>query len=187
MAKEIERKFVLLNDQWLQHVDATRSEAIVQGYVHSPDATMRVRLSSNLISKQEQAFLTLKGKRNPAEEAAIDRDEWEYAIPVADAKEMLAKLCYTTIRKHRHHLQWQGKDWTVDVFDEPKLRGLVLAEVELTSAKETVELPPFLSTAAEVTKDGRFSNRALAEPNADLSFLKPTFGIISKAIKGQLG
>ena len=77
MAKEIERKFLVENTNF--KVSATHSYEITQGYLSRRiDSTVRVRI------KDDKAFLTVKGRNNGAV-----RDEWEYEIPVADARDML--------------------------------------------------------------------------------------------------
>ena len=81
MAKEIERKFLVENTNF--KVSATHSYEITQGYLSRRiDSTVRVRI------KDDKAFLTVKGRNNGAV-----RDEWEYEIPVADARDMLGKVC----------------------------------------------------------------------------------------------
>ena len=73
MAKEIERKFLVVSD--LYKSLARSIVYIEQGYLSlRKEATVRVRL------KGDRAYLTVKGISQGA-----TRDEWEYKIPVDDA------------------------------------------------------------------------------------------------------
>ena len=81
MAKEIERKF-LVNAEKIKFVEFDGGEKIIQGYLSlEPEKTVRVRLKDN------SGFLTIKGKN-----VGITRNEFEYKIPVEDARELL-KMC----------------------------------------------------------------------------------------------
>jgi len=148
LAIEIERKF-LVRDGWRPCTPGTIYE---QGYLSgSPDgATVRVRIAG------ECAYLTVKG---PSEGAA--RLEFEYSIPVSDARHMLGKLAGgTIIEKARHLVEHAGHTWEVDVFAGAN-SGLVLAEVELEHGDEPVVIPDWVR--AEVTGDSRYANAYLAE------------------------
>lgn len=149
MAFEIERKFLVTDDSY--KAMATGSQAIEQGYLSDdPDRTVRVRV------KGDEAFITVKGRNHGSV-----RHEWEYAIAVADAREMLA-LCKSVIVKRRWYVPFEGHIWEVDEFGG-RHSGLVVAEVELGSADEEVVLPPFASR--EVTGDRRYYNSELARDN----------------------
>ncbi|AJR26393.1 CYTH domain-containing protein [Sphingobium fuliginis] len=148
MAVEIERKFLVVSDEWRAMADAGRD--LRQGYVaHGGHASVRVRLSA------DGAWLTVKSAR-----AGLVRDEFEYAIPAADAEDMLDRLCVDTlIRKTRYRVPHDGKVWEVDVF-AGAAEGLVLAEVEMRSIDERFDLPDWVGD--EVTSDPRFRNSAIA-------------------------
>jgi adenylate cyclase len=150
MAKEIERKFLVAGDAW--RAAASPGVSYRQGYLSAgADAgcTVRVRIGG------ERAYLTVKG---PAAGAA--RDEYEYPIPVADAAEMLERLCAGgAVEKVRHRVPFAGRTWEVDVFAGENA-PLVVAEVEIERADAAVVLPPWVG--AEVTEDPRYTNAALA-------------------------
>jgi adenylate cyclase len=144
MGIEIERKFLVINDEWKR--GNPRSHRFKQGYI-TRDATtiIRVRLTG------ERAFLTLKKKMK-----GLSRWEYEYEIPVGDAVEMLNNLCISPfIEKMRYLVPCTGHVWEVDVF-EGQNKGLILAEVELKDEKEEIISPPWLGT--EVTGDSRYLN-----------------------------
>lgn len=146
MPLEIERKFQVVNDGWRAGALGP-GLALRQGYL-AQHPVVRVRVAG------PEAFLTIKGP------GLLERAEFEYAIPPADAEAMLATLCAPpVIEKTRTRVAHDGLVWEVDVFGG-HLAGLVLAEVELPSAEATVSLPDWVGR--EVTGDARFQNNALA-------------------------
>lgn len=151
MAKEIERKFLVLNDDWVLENIAT-CELIVQGYLSlDPNRIVRVRI------KKDKAFITTKGLKE-----GLSAPEFEYEIPVTDAKEMLTNgMCIgNPITKIRRTILTQaGLKWEVDVFYKENY-GLMMAEIELPTEDTVIELPSWIGT--EVTYDPRYSNSELA-------------------------
>lgn len=150
MAREIERKFLVTGDGWRP---GARGVGYRQGYLSAGDGaacTVRVRVAG------EQAWLTIKGRA-----AGPARDEYEYPVPVADAEEMLERLCRGgTVEKRRHRVAYAGRVWEVDEFAGENA-PLVLAEVELESVGAEVAIPPWVGR--EVTEDPRYTNAALAQ------------------------
>jgi adenylate cyclase len=149
MAIEIERKFIVSDNSWRQLVE--RSTSCSQAYLKSGATTVRVRIM------QDNAWLTVKGPNE-----GISRLEFEYQIPLEDARTMLDDLCQddSFIEKVRHYLHYDGLLWEIDEFSADN-DGLILAEVELTDAAQAVSLPPWL--ALEVSTDKRFYNSSLAK------------------------
>ncbi|MBD1875524.1 CYTH domain-containing protein [Nodosilinea sp. FACHB-131] len=147
MGQEIERKFLVVGDDWRQ---VAQGELICQGYIPTQDArTVRVRRVG------DRAYLTLKG---PA--VGLVRPEFEYSIPVADAQTILATLCQPPlIEKTRYRLPLGNVVWEIDEFLGEN-QGLIVAEVELTSADQVVDLPDWIG--AEVSDDPRYQNSNLA-------------------------
>jgi CYTH domain-containing protein len=121
-----------------------------QGYLTSqPGRTVRVRVAG------DQGWLTIKG---PSE--GVSRAEYEYPVPVADALEMLDTLCERPqIEKTRYLVPFAGNTWEVDEFHGDN-EGLVVAELELDSADQRFESPPWLGR--EVSDDVRYFNSHLA-------------------------
>lgn len=147
MALEIERKFIVKNSDY--KTAAHHHEFISQGYLSTEaDRTVRVRV------KGEQGFITIKGRNHGAV-----RGEWEYAIPVEDAMELLS-LCPHTLSKKRWYVRHDKHVWEVDEF-VGRHAGLTLAEVELSNADEDVAIPPFIDR--EVTGDPRYYNSTLSK------------------------
>ena len=145
MATEIERKFLVQRELW-QPKDEGRH--ILQSYLCTdPERTVRIRIS------QETGYLTIKGKNE-----GIRRTEFEYEIPLEDAKELM-KLCeLPPIEKRRHREQLGGSVWEIDVFEGAN-KGLVLAEIELPSVDAGFELPEW--AGQEVSDDDRYYNANL--------------------------
>lgn len=148
MALEIERKFLVLNDEF--KLQAVASQAICQGYLAmSPERTVRVR------TKGDKGFLTVKG---PSSHDGLAREEWEREIPLEEARELLAG-CRARILKRRYLVPVGAHTFEVDEFDTPN-PGMLLAEVELHSPDEEFERPAWLGK--EVTGDKRYYNSQIA-------------------------
>lgn len=149
MGTEIERKFLVSDDSWSAAADA--GKVIRQGYLTTdPARTVRVR------RKGDRGFLTIKGTTTGA-----TRAEFEWEIPVDEADAMLDTLALRPlIEKTRYTIDHAGHEWVLDVFVGDNA-GLVMAEVELESEDEAVELPGW--AGAEVTEDARYYNASLVK------------------------
>ena len=148
MGQEIERKFLVRGEEWREGARVVRCR---QGYLVSEiGRTIRVRLAG------DRAFLTIKGKTE-----GLARSEYEYAIPVEDAHEFLARFVRGRIvEKNRYTVTHAGTTWEVDEFLGENT-GLIVAEVELESEDQGVDLPGWVG--AEVTHDPRYLNVLLAK------------------------
>lgn len=148
MGIEIERKFLVSGDGWRQGAEG---KFYRQGYLClDPDRTVRVRIAG------DEGFLTIKGRTE-----GMTRNEFEYPILCAEASQMLEYLCCRPlIEKIRYTLVYKGRIWEIDEFGGEN-QGLILAEVELESESDQVELPPWIG--AEVTGDPRYYNANLSQ------------------------
>lgn len=146
MAVEIERKFLVVGEGWR---DEGEGIGFRQGYLSTaPERSVRVRI------KGEAALLTVKGASD-----GLARLEFEYEIPVEDAVTLLEEVCeQPVIEKTRTRIERGGLVWEVDEFHGVNA-GLVLAEVELQSADQAVELPDWVGQ--EVSGDPRYYNANL--------------------------
>ena len=146
MGVEIERKFLPAGDGW-----RALGEPVLlrQGYLSSnPERTVRVRVEGG------QGTMTIKGKS-----VGATRGEWEYPIPLADANELLNRLCeQPIIEKYRRRIPFAGNVWEVDEFLGAN-QGLVVAEVELDAEEQQFDKPAWIG--AEVTDDARYFNSSL--------------------------
>jgi adenylate cyclase len=149
---EIERKFLVKNTDWKTGIK--NSVAISQIYLTTPNQAPTVRLRT----RGEQAFLTLKYPS--VSKHVLARDEYEYEIPLADVKAQLHRAKGNQIQKIRHLVTDEfDQKWEIDEFHCPN-KGLILAEIELTSQTQEVNLPNW--AGKEVTADDRYSNINMA-------------------------
>ncbi|MBM4206553.1 MAG: CYTH domain-containing protein [Gammaproteobacteria bacterium] len=148
MAKEIEHKFLLANEDWRTAVE--RTVQYKQGYLSSqPTSSIRVRITD------QQAWLNIKSAT-----VGTQRLEFEYDIPLQDAEDIISALCSKPlIEKTRYFITFDGKIWEIDEFAGEN-SGLIVAEIELAEEGETFSKPPWLG--AEVTHDLRYYNNNLA-------------------------
>lgn len=138
MAIEIERKFLLDSDGWRTAIE--HSDVIAQGYLvgaqalrdGSARASVRARIAG------DTAWLNIK-----AATAGIARTEFDYPIPLADARTLLDELCDGVLEKTRHHVRVDGVLFEVDEFSGDN-HGLVVAEVELPAIDAPFPRPAWL-------------------------------------------
>lgn len=144
MGIEVERKFLVKDEAWREHADA--GTAYRQGYLGGGDrASVRVRIEG------QRANLNIKSRT-----LGVRRQEYEYPIPLEDARRMLEQLCDgPLIEKTRYLVPYRGKTWEVDVFAGDNA-GLVVAEVELEHEDEAFAVPPW--AGEEVSDDPRYYN-----------------------------
>lgn len=145
MAIEIERKFLVVSDAWKVGVPTD----FRQGYLNDKNqATVRVRIAG------ARAFLTVKGPTT-----GLSRKEFEYAIPVADAEDMLALCSGPLVEKKRWIVPMGDLKWEVDEFLGQN-SGLVIAEIELPDEGHAFEKPDWVGE--EVSYDKRYFNSNLS-------------------------
>lgn len=154
MAIEIERKFLVAGDGW--RAAAHEVLPMAQGYLNDASSldSGAMRSSVRLRISGERAWLNIK-----SHETGCSRQEFEYPVPVADARALLGLCVGGTIDKRRHLVRHGAHLWEVDEFLGDN-DGLVVAEIELGSPDEEFERPDWLG--AEVTDDTRYYNLALA-------------------------
>ena len=132
MALEIERRFLIKNDNWREFI--TNKIHIEQGYLSKSldDWIIRIRFTgknSKIALKKH-----IKGFTN---------FEFEYSIPRSDAEKIMSNLS-STIKKERFFLEVEKKSWIIDCFQENNY-PLEIAEIELSNEKEDLILPSFIS------------------------------------------
>lgn len=148
MPIEIERKFLLADASW--RAEVTRSSEILQGYFPKVEGhSLRIRLIDGT------AVLSLKGKRD-----GIARKEYQYLIPVGEAREMLAEFCGgRLVHKVRHYIPAGSLLWEVDEYLDGNA-GLFTAEIELPAIDTPFVRPPWLGEDISDVSD--MTNEALA-------------------------
>ena len=147
MAEELERRFrVQLSDLFLldwNKVDVLSTLRITQGYFPSMNASVvtRVRLTTQGVGLGQQckAEICVKSKHPTIENGRL---EFEYPIPVEDARQMLASpaICPHQIHKIRRRILLGQHVWELDTFLRDNA-GMLIAEVELKSMDEPVDIP----------------------------------------------
>lgn len=149
MGLEIERKFLLRSDAWRDEVgDSVR---LIQGYLLRSDrSAIRVRI------KGDVAELNIKHTLD-----GISRLEYEYEIPVADARGIIEHVAQRPlIDKTRHYVAHGGQLWEIDEFHGENA-GLILAEIELETVDQRFARPTWLGE--EVSDDPRYYNSNLSK------------------------
>jgi len=146
MGTEIERKFLVNGPAWKKGAFGLRC---CQGYLCVDyETTVRVRI------KGDKGYLTVKGRST-----GITRKEYEYEIPVTEAREMLDNICEKPlIEKQRYTITYKGFVWEVDEFAGEN-KGLVVAEIEIESEDQVFERPEWVGK--EVSEDPRYYNVSL--------------------------
>jgi adenylate cyclase len=148
MAQEIERKFLVKNDNFKK--ESFKETKIVQGFLSTvPERTVRIRI------KGSQGFITVKGIGNAS---GTSRYEWEKEISVEDATDLLKISEPGVIDKTRFNVKSGGHTFEVDEFYGEN-DGLIVAEVELDAENEDFIKPKWLGE--EVTGQVKYYNSML--------------------------
>ena len=147
MALEIERRFLIKNDNWKEFI--TNKISIEQGYLSKSldDWIIRIRFTGKdfkiALKKHIESFTNF---------------EFEYSIPRKDGETIMSNLS-NTIKKERFFLEVEKKSWIIDCFKENNY-PLEIAEIELSNEEEDLSLPSFISK--EITGLKHYSNFSLA-------------------------
>jgi CYTH domain-containing protein len=147
MGVEIERKYLIDLEKW-QAIERPPGQYYRQGYLLiDPEKTIRIRLADT------KGYLTIKG-------ISVDstRLEYEYEKPATEAKELLDKFSVSELAKVRYNIEFEGKIWEVDEFLGDNA-GLFVAEIELKSEDEIIEIPEWVTK--EVTNEEKYYNSNL--------------------------
>ena len=147
MALEIERRFLIKNDNWKKFVK--KKIFIEQGYLSKSldNWIIRIRFTGKdykiALKKHIESFTNF---------------EFEYSIPKKDGETIMSNLS-NTIKKERFYLEVEKKSWIIDCFKE-KNYPLEIAEIELSNEQEDLILPSFI--LKEITGLKHYSNFSLA-------------------------
>jgi adenylate cyclase len=151
MALEIERRFVVNELPDLSNIPFHK---IKQGYLSKPGDVAVTRVRAVEVDGNQLGFLTIKTRVS----AGIS-NEYEYSIPYNDAVSLLLASGDLRISKTRYCYLFKDKVFEIDVFHD-YLDGLVIAEIELDSLDELIELPSFIGK--EITGVKGLSNFEMA-------------------------
>ena len=147
MAFEIERRFLIKNDNWKKFI--SKKISIEQGYLTKSldDWIIRIRFTGKefkiALKKHIKSFTNF---------------EFEYSIPRSDGEIIMSNLT-NTIKKERFLVEIEKKTWIIDCFKENNY-PLKIAEIELSKEEEELSLPSFISQ--EITGLRHYSNFSLA-------------------------
>ena len=147
MALEIERRFLIKNNDWKEFI--TKKIYIEQGYLSKSLDGWIIRLRFSEKDSKIALKKHIKGFTN---------FEFEYSIPRSDAETIMSNLS-NTIKKDRFFLEIEKKSWIIDCFKENNY-PLEIAEIELSNEEEDLFLPSFISK--EITGLTHYSNFSLA-------------------------
>ena len=148
MALEIERRFLIKNDNWKKFI--TNKTLIEQGYLTKSldDWIIRIRFTGKdfkiALKKHIESFTNF---------------EFEYSIPQKDGEKIMSNIS-NTIKKERFFLEVEKKSWIIDCFKENNY-PLEIAEIELSREEENLSIPSFISK--EITGLTHYSNFSLAK------------------------
>ena len=152
---EKERKFLVYGEcldmeNLLQ--DISTMKYVVQGYFRVADANqVRVSVTDNIKGR-----INIKGARR-----YYSRPEFDYTIPVEDARKMVRFCGDQTITKIRIHLK-STKRLVVDVYGD-KNYGLIIAEAEFDPNSKSRYIPKRKWLKEDVTSIDRFYNKELVK------------------------
>lgn len=148
MGTEIERKFLIKNDEWKKNAQYSDYR---QGYIFAEKkGIVRVR------TVEQKGFITIKSAP-----VGLKRQEYEYEIPLADAIVMLETMCENYIvEKKRYKLKYGTHIWEIDEFTGHN-EGLIVAEIELSDEDEEFEKPPWVGQ--EVSRNPKYHNSNLSK------------------------
>ena len=157
MALEIERRFLVKNDDWKEFI--TKKTCIEQGYLSYKldDWIIRIRFNGAnfkiALKKHIENFTNF---------------EFEYLIPNSDGEKIMSNLT-NTIKKDRFFLEVAKKQWIIDCFKENNF-PLEVAEIELSKEEEEFTLPTFVSkeiTGIQNLSNFRLTSHPLSKWNDD--------------------
>ena len=147
MSLEIERRFLIKNDNWKEFIQ--KKVFIEQGYLSKDldDWIIRIRFTGKdfkiALKKHIKSFTNY---------------EFEYTIPRKEGETIMSNIT-NIIKKERFLLEVERKSWIVDCFKENNY-PLEIAEIELPNEEEDLFLPSFISK--EITGRTQYSNFSLA-------------------------
>ncbi len=167
MTKEIERKFLIANDDWREECKKDRM-IIEHVYIaNTPELSVRISTQTWFLSKDHKACINIKMPRE-----GLTREETEIELDwfTGSSLIVLLKDKFPSVQKVRHFVDIDGHlYWEIDCFTSKGLQDLVMAEVELPyegypgnpgSGSDWIK-PDWIGQ--EVTDESGYYNAILAE------------------------
>ena len=147
---EIERKFLISQENLPQNLVSYPSKKIQQGYLCT-DPVVRIRRSN------DSYYLTYKSKGLMCREEynlPLTQEAYVHLKPITDGV-IISKTRYVIPEK-------DGLTIELDIFDTP-YQGLFLAEVEFSSEEEAISYIPPEWFGEEVTNSSKYHNSTLSK------------------------
>lgn len=143
---EIERKFLVLGKP---NQKPDQIHQIRQGYIARENGnTVRIR------EKNAQFILCIKTQRSTG-----GRHELECEVNKQEGEMLFASIAHAPVVKTREVYKIDELIWEVDIFEGAN-KGLMIAEVELSSADQKINLPEWIGP--EVTGLSKYYNANIA-------------------------
>ena len=152
---EIERKFLIPQENLPKDLESYPSKKIQQGYLCT-EPVVRIRRSN------DSYYLTYKSKGLMCREEynlPLTQEAYEHLKPKADGV-IISKTRYVIPEKN-------GLSIELDIFDVP-YKGLFLAEVEFSSEEEALSYIPPAWFGEEVTNSSKYHNSTLSKGDSQL-------------------
>lgn len=171
---EIERKFLLTACP--PEAEVVAGTKIEQGWI--PGRTLRERLRRSTyptgVVRYTRTVKIGRGISRVELEEDTDRQLFDSLWPLTAS---------ARVRKRRHAIREGAYTWEIDVFTD---RNLVLAEVELSSADESPEIPSWLAkfVVREVTGEAEYVNSNLAMSDDDHANVVGASALLSQSANG---
>lgn len=156
MNLEIERKFLVKNDNWKNNI--VRTFHIKQAYI-APNTRVRIKTES---VPQVLSWYRMTIKKDTGD--MLRREEFEFDIEPTLAKELFSAFEHNSIEKVRYIVKNNYHLWEVDVF-RGKHEGLIVAEIEFNQNKSQLEIDSLILpdwVGEEVTNDHQYTNSCIA-------------------------
>jgi CYTH domain-containing protein len=146
---EIERKFLVKRPPpgWKRG----ECDPILQGYLPVKNKSLEIRLRR----KGSKHFVTVKCGHG------VQRLEVEIEIPEAKFRSLWRLTRSARIAKNRYRILYHGHTVELDVYQRPH-RGLMIAEIEFKSGRQSRAFQPPDWLGREVTGSRHYANRLLS-------------------------
>lgn len=155
MEKEIERRFLVVNQDWRKLIIG-QAELIKQFYLVVEDnCSIRVRRSSLSYKDAEVTF------KISSPEGIHERYEFNHLVPIKQYDIFMHQMDGFLIQKTRYKIQYRDDIfWEIDVFEKEN-KGLVIAEIEIPSIDFELDIPNWLGE--EITENPEYLNSSLSQ------------------------
>ena len=155
---EIERKFLIeMPDlEYLESLPACEKVQIVQTYLKSDEneeIRIRQRGSKNSFTYSKTRKINISNLKRIEVEERLTEEEYINELLNADPSK-------GQIIKTRYCLSYNNQYFEIDIY--PFWKDKAILEIELSSEKDKIDLPPFINVIDEVTDDLRYRNNEIA-------------------------